>query len=372
VKASFARYGGQSGNSIATHTWALGWREVDVYWNDKNGDLMPQIGEWNEDPATWLWWSVDKYDPYAVTSPNKYASDFNSPMLTELTLSFEKAFGEDLAVGVNLFWKKTSNLLWYRGMFTVPMTGAASGLAYGAGDLETIDNWYQKDIYTFKDGTTKPYYERYYVPNASYLTNHSSGHYNLYQALQLIFSKKLAGGWMLDTSFTYADWSRHYDPDEYFDKTNFEYNDGGAVAPESGGSGITGIFVNARWQFKLSGLYQLPWGINITGVFQAREGYVIPYHESFERGSGLSWTNMYEPGKKVGDDRLPTFWMLNLGLEKSFKVSDTTTCTLFVDGYNITNNSTTLKVNTLIGSEQGQIERILNPGLFQFGVRVSF
>ncbi|MFC2155227.1 hypothetical protein ACFLRB_01885 [Acidobacteriota bacterium] len=81
---------------------------------------------------------------------------------------------------------------------------------------------------------------------------------------------------------------------------------------------------------------------------------------------------MYEVGKKVGDDKLPTFWMMNLGLEKNFKISDTTTCTLFVDGYNITNNSTTLKVNTLLGSEANQIEHILNPGLFQFGVKISF
>ena len=372
VKASFARYGSQSGNSISSHTWALGWREVDVYWNDINGDLKPDLGEWSDDPDDWLWWSVDKYEPYAVTSPNKYADDFNSPVLTELTLTFERALGEDLAVGVNLFYKKKSNLLWNRGMFTYNATGAPSGLTYAPGDLETAANWYQKGTYVFEDGSTKPWYERYYAPNAGMLMNHGSGHYNLYQALQLIFSKKLAGGWMLDASFTYADWSKHYDADEYYDKTNFDFNDGGAVAPASGGSGITGIYVNARWQFKLSGLYQLPWGISVTGVFQAREGYIIPYHETFKRGSGLSWTNMYEVGKKVGDDRLPSFWMLNLGLEKTFKVSDTTTATLFVDGYNITNNTTTLKVNPLIGTEQGQIQRILNPGLFQFGVRVSF
>jgi hypothetical protein len=372
VKASFARYGGQSGNDIASHTVAAPWREVDVYWDDLNGDLKPQIGEWSENPADWVWWSIDIYDPYAVKSPNKFDPDFNSPILTELTLAFEKALGEDLAVAVNLFYKKTTNLRWYRGLFTVDMTGAPSGLSYNAGDLETAANWYQKGTYTFLDGSSKPYYERYYVPNASYLTNYDSGTYTLYQALQLIFSKKLAGGWMLDASFTYADWTYHYDEATYFDKTNFEYYQDGANAPQSGGSGITGIYVNSRWQFKLSGLYQLPWGINITGVLQAREGYVVPYYERYRRGSGLGWTNMLEPGKKFGDDRLPTFWMLNLGLEKSFKVSDTTTCTLFCDGYNITNNTTTLKVNPILGSAAGDIERILNPGLFQFGVRVSF
>ena len=69
----------------------------------------------------------------------------------------------------------------------------------------------------------------------------------------------------------------------------------------------------------------------------------------------------------------PTFWMLNLGLEKSFKVADTTTVTLFVDGYNITNNTTTLKVNARLGtSATDEILRILNPGIFQFGIRVNF
>jgi hypothetical protein len=372
VKASFARYGSQSGNSLSGFQWTMGWREIDVEWDDKNGDLAPQMGEFSQDRGDFLWWNINLDDPYATQSPNKFDPDYNTPILTEITLAFEKAFGEDIAVGLNLFYKKTNNLTWSRGMYASDQTPIPGAPVYNTGDLETADNWFQAGTYVFQDGSSKPYYERYYKPNATYRTNHSNSRYNLYQAIQLIMSKKLAGGWMLDTSFTYADWKRHYDPAEYFDKTNFDYNQDAVVAPASGGSGITGIYVNSRWQFKLSGLYQLPWGINITGVFQAREGYVIPYYETFKRGSGLSWTNMYEVGKKSGDDRLPTFWMLNLGLEKTFKVSDTTTATIFVDGYNITNNTTTLKVNPLIGSAQDEIQRILNPGLFQFGVRVSF
>ncbi|MCK5057281.1 MAG: hypothetical protein KAT34_11535 [Candidatus Aminicenantes bacterium] len=370
MKASYARYGSQGGNSIASHTWALGWREIAVYWNDLNGDLVPQLGEWSDHPDDWLWWSVNKYNPYNSTSPNKFAFDFNSPILTEITLSFEKELGEDFVIGMNLFYKKTSNLLWRRGMFMAPMSDP--GVPKIPGELETADNWYKAGDYIFDDGSTKPWYERHYVPDATFLTNHSSDRYNQYTAAQLIFSKKLAGGWMLDASFTYSDWKSHYDAAEYFDKTNFDFYDGGACAFDSGGSGVTGMHVNSRWQFKISGLVRLLWGINLTGVFQAREGYIIPYHESFERGSGLSWTNMYEVGKMMGDDRLPTLWVLNVGLEKTFNVSSTLTVTLFVNGYNITNNATTLKVNPLIGSTQGQVERILNPGIFQFGVRVKF
>jgi hypothetical protein len=198
-------------------------------------------------------------------------------------------------------------------------------------------------------------------------------------AVVLQFSKKFSDKWMFDASFTYADWTAFNDPEDYGyyddagDLTNYDYFNEGVVAPAvSGSSGLSGIYVNARWQVKMSGLYQMPWGLNLTGVLQAREGYVLPYHESLYR-SGIGWTNMYLSGEKFGDNRLPTFWMLSLGLEKTFKISETATATIFVDGYNITNNNTTLLVETDYAADNfDQPLRILNPGIFQFGVRVSF
>lgn len=145
------------------------------------------------------------------------------------------------------------------------------------------------------------------------------------------------------------------------------------MAPQSGGSGYTGIFVNSRWMFKLSGLYQLPWGVNISTVLDVHDGFVVPYYKTYNRGGGLGNISMYETGKKFGDDRLPTYWMLNLGLEKTFKLSDKTTATLFVDGYNITNNMTTLKVdNNYASSSWNQPLRVMNAGIFQFGFRLNF
>ncbi len=358
VKLSAARYGSQSGNSIADHTWALDWREIDVYWAD-DGDNIPELGEWSEDPDDWLWWHVDTVNPYGATSSNTYASDLNSPILDELSLSFEKELGDDFAANVTLFYKKKSNQIRYRNIMA-------------DGSLETAANWFQKGIYTFSNGATKPYYERYDYPVAQQMANYKKT-YNKYMAVQFVVTKKFSNKWMFDASFTWQDWVSKRDPSEFFDQTNYDFYDGGVVAPESGGSGYTGIFVNSRWMLKMSGLYQLPWGINITGVLQAREGYVIPYHESFQRGSGLSWTDMYLPGTKIGEDRLPTFWMLSMGLEKTFKVSDTVTATLFVDAYNVTNNAITLGVEPKLGTANtGDIQRILNPGIFQFGFRVNF
>ena len=317
------------------------------------------MGEWDEDPSTWLWWHVDTVNPYGVTSSNTYASDLNSPILDELSLSFEKELGEDFALNMTLFYKKKSNQIRYKNIMA-------------DGSLETAANWFVKGTYTFASGETKPYYERYDYPVASQMANYKDT-YNQYLAFQGVITKKLSNKWMFDASFTYQDWIAKRAAGEYFDQTNYDFYNEAVVAPESGGSGYTGIFVNSRWMLKMSGLYQLPGGINITGVLQAREGYVIPYHEEFQRGSGLSWTDMYLPEAKMGDDRLPTFWMLSMGLEKTFIVSDTVTATLFVDGYNITNNATTLGVESLLGTaDTGSIQRILNPGIFQFGFRVNF
>ena len=80
---------------------------------------------------------------------------------------------------------------------------------------------------------------------------------------------------MMDGSFTYMDW-KYYAKGDTFNLNNYDYYEGGVVAPQSGGSGITDVFVNSRWMGKLAGLYQFPYGINASFTFLAREGYVYP------------------------------------------------------------------------------------------------
>jgi hypothetical protein len=122
--------------------------------------------------------------------------------------------------------------------------------------------------------------------------------------------------------------------------------------------------------FKLSGLYQLPGGFNIATVFTAREGFVMPtFVEVYRTGPG--WDEVFNG--QFGDDRLPSFWVLNLRLEKVFQVSETSTVIISADAFNITNSAHVLKQQTNI--EAGTFEdtlRILNPRVLRFGVRFTF
>ena len=361
VKFSIARYGSQPGNNLAWWLWVGGNREIDVYWAD-DGDNIVEPGEWSEDPSWWTWWNINTVDPTSTESQNRFDPNFNSPLLDELILSFQKAITNDLAVSLTGYYKKNHNLV--RGI----------GMMDANGTLETKDNWYYAGEFTFSDGHTQPYYLRYQRPNyGTYYTNYEKA-YNRYMAVQLVMNKRLSNKWMANASFTYQDWKAIRYEEEAFDLTNFDYWNEGVVAPASGGSGLSGIYVNARWMFKFMGLYQLPYNWNISAVFQAREGYVVPYHEYLYR-PGIGWTSMYEykDGVKFGDDRLPNFWILNLSLQKQFKVSEKVKAVFHIDGYNITNNNTTLKVNDVLGtSTTGQIQRVLNPTVFQFGIKVNF
>jgi hypothetical protein len=376
VKLSVARYGSQSGNALASNLFPS--RETDFYWFDQNADGVPN---WDEVMNGYYYYMVNNYGySYGYSGPlqfwtntqlvdytkgirrSQYDSNYNTPLLDELTVSFEKALGEDLAINISGFYKKRHNLT--RSIGIMP-----------DGSIETAANWY---LYKsdFKVGdTTVPLYARHVKPVGTYFTNYGSSEYEKYLALELIFTKKLSNKWMADASFTYQDWKSVMNKDEHFNLNNFDYYNNAVVAPETSGSGLSGIFINSRWMFKLSGLYQLPWGLNLSAVFQAREGYVIPYRvQTYLSGAlgGVGWVNMYEGGKKFGDDRLKAFAILNLGLEKVFKISDNTSATLFVDWYNVTNQQATLKVDNNIGPTQDNILMVTNPGNFQFGIRVNF
>ena len=193
---------------------------------------------------------------------------------------------------------------------------------------------------------------------------------------------------MMNGSFTYSDWRRYY-KGEYLGiitdmfasdikngLNNEEYFDGGVVAYESSGSGVEGIFVNSRWQFKLSGLYELPFGINISGVFSGREGYVKPTYTLVDMEE-LGINELYgNPGGggKFGDERLPAYWVLNFRLEKNFQISETSFVVISADAFNITNSAHSLKKETSMEDLDlfDKDLRILNPRVFRFGIRFNF
>ena len=366
VKLSAARYMGQSGNTIggayAPFRYALvGWYDGNLdnqITYDEIGPVYTNSPFLSQNPQTGL--NNVIWDP-----------DYNTPLQDELVLKFEKAISNDMAFALSGFYKKRSKLsVDYAN--TGRFSNVTKRILDANGTIETKDNWVQRGTLNV-GGTQFPYYERINNGIGSYYYNKEKA-YDTYLGLQLELNKKLSNKWMANLSFTWQDWKRHRFADEEVDLNNFDFYNGGQMAESTSGSGLADIFVSSTWMVKLTGMYQLPYGINVTTFFQAREGNPQPLRNSIRLHQGTVW--LFMGGHKLGDQRLPMFWMLNLGLEKTFKIADTVTATLALDWYNATNNQIELKHNLYVGTtiDQGEPAPIMwtNAGLFQFGVRVNF
>jgi len=372
VKFNIARYGTQTGYEFAGFLNPVPWAEIDLRWVDLNGngrvtqdELFGTDADGNptvdpNDPAGWSWYGYfDPANPTKAESTNKYDPDYKTPLLDEISLSFEQEIIADFAVRIEGFYKQRHRFIWDKGILS-------------DGSIETPANWF---LVGTESVTGAPYYDRYEWPIGSYRTNANKAR-EKYLAGEIVLRKRLSHRWMLDGSFTLSSWKYYYNGDYNYDLTNHPFYEGGVIAPQSGGSGITNVFVNAPWMAKLTGLYQLPWGINIAGTFIARSGYVVPPFNQIYR-SNVGWTNIYANEKgtvgKFGDTRLPNFFELNARIEKMFNITDTMTVTVAADAFNAFNSNTTLSMQArLTSTVYGRTLRIINPRVFRFGVRINF
>ncbi len=359
-KLALARYGSQGGINRAYFVNPINVRYIAYLWVDRNGDGVVTEDELLGYPnLSWAIWygGFDPANPTSTQTPNRFDPNYHSPYTYEAIASIEREIMPNLAVSIQGVYRRVVNQTW--DMYIK---------SYDPLVLESKDDWV---VAGYIPEIDKYYYTlSYYKPAGRYRTNHDK-YYTDYKAIQLILNKRLSNRWMLNASFTYDDWRQHWE-DEYFDPTNKDFFDGGVVAPESGGSGIRGIYVNSRWMFKAAGLYQLPYDFNISFTLVAREGYVIPrYWYISDRGSGLGSVNVYYG--KFGDTRLPTFWMLNLRLEKKWEIANLGRLYFSIDGFNITNNNMALKKEPRMNaSNYMEVQRILNPTVFEFGIRFEF
>jgi len=392
IKVNLARYGSQTGYEFAGFLNPVPWAEIDLRWVDANEDgRVTQNELWGtdwetgeptvdpNDPDGWSWFSgFDPDNPGLAQSNNIYDPNYKTPILDELSISFEREIIADFAVRLEGFYKKRHRFSVDRGILP-------------DGTLDSSDNYYLQGT---EATTGADYYARYQRPFAYYRTNYVDGtlqsddtnngttkrqSYERYIAGEIVLKKRLSNNWMLDGSFTLSNWKYFAgnDPNVWpYDLTNYDYYDGGVVAPQSGGSGISAVWVNARWMAKLAGLYQFPFGISGSFAFQARDGYVFPPFMQVY-ASNIGWTNLRanEAGTigKFGGRRLPNFYELSLRVEKTFNVTEKLRFTVAGDCFNVFNAATALeKQGRLNSSYFDGTMRILNPRVFRFGVRAEF
>jgi len=224
-----------------------------------------------------------------------------------------------------------------------------------------------------------------------------SNRYNVYYGFDLVFTKRLSNKWMANGSFTYQMQKQHLG-DGWLDPTNnWAYDNQIFGFSQGGGSGKISQVYFTRWMFKLMGLYQLPWDINLSGTLSAHEGTfntqafgVRNQTTTNPNYNSNSYSNSFLTHIYNDSMRLDPVLVVNLKLEKVLKLSGVGRMYLSVDMFNAFNtqivtrkynrNLGTFRFSGTVGNEvpyswiapaatQGLNNEMLNPLVFRLGVR---
>lgn len=406
-------YGAESGMQFWLYRDTPGKYTLnDLYWTDYTTGTPVRLftgttGTWQERLNPVLsWQQLQGYNvapsflamyygfPLGTGAPlsNRYEIDDSalSSKRVEAVLTFEKALGDDFSVGISFNYSRNYHFPWecewfknsdgvvinapqyYEAVGTIP--GPIAGIPqYNPGDAAGRE-WY----------ALKPAYQS--NPDRYIKVQRRPDYYRDYKSIDITFDKRFSHNLMFNGSITFQDIKQYFGEAGFLDGTNL-------WALEGKTYGAMTNNVSSRWLVKFSGLYRLPLGIDLAGVFTAREGNL--FIESFNIKDERPVTGqihsgdilMYEMGKK----RLLAFYQLDLRLEKSFRISDTTNIQIMVDCFNVFNRIIDIARNNLDHGTlvikpdnsyrwepnpdswtNGGIKQVLNPRIFRFGVRFSF
>lgn len=326
------------------------------YWNDLNSDDLVSKDELVGYPYTGLL-SYSGYDAFNPTNPEsvyEIGPNLKSALSDELLFGIDRELFKDFSLSANITFRKLRRFRHW-----VPFN-RETGQKLSQDDFQgPIQGSITVDGKTYTYEYWAPTIHAFEFPN-DILENLPDFHTN-YTGLEVMATKRLSKKWMMNASFTIQKNIQHFGEKGYLDPTN--------VASKEG----TEYIGDARWMAKISFLYQLPWGFNISGFANAREGYTLwPYLRIWapERAAmGLGgWTSI--EAEKFGETRLHNFYNLDLSLSKDFNLGRSGRLTLQVDAFNVFNLSQTLwRVPQITNPRYNEITDILNPRVIRLGIR---
>jgi hypothetical protein len=370
AKVNYARYVEQIGTGDMSSTYnTVSSTQVRFPWVDLNGDKFVQANEivmiTQRGFAPLSSSSGYNYNnPTQTTTTGKVDPNMTAMKTDEMVASFDHQLGNEFAVGGSYIWRKYSNFRWTptdnwsSGNYAaVSWTPSASACPAGA------------------DCPAVTYYQPTSQPGVNYTYTNQPDYWRGYQGVEVTARKRYSNNWQMNTSFSYNNAPVHYDSAAaYEDPTNIKESlDGAQYAQESTSSGLGNVFVNAKWIFRLSGSYTLPWQrINVAGFYNSRSGYpfirsVLSPTRPFSAGTATVYID------KRGDVRLPTFRTVDFRVDKPFTFFGRLKVQASMDVFNLLNGNTTLSMRgRQNASNANTISSLLAPRVLRFGFRATF
>jgi hypothetical protein len=334
LKANYGMYRHNPGVGLASSANPNRPSKTVTYnWTDVNGDRHFQIGEQSTQPtATALAGTV-------FVDPN-----LKQPYSHEASAFLEREIVQNVAGRVGFVYK-TNDDLWETetvgsrpySLYTQPFTFTDIGLdgTRGTADDQVIT------LLAIPSAVANANPVRNLVQNVS-----APGRY---RTIEASVTKRMSRRWSATIGGSNT-WSHDF-PSGYPSNPN-----GLADAKYT------------RWDFKVTGLYDGPWGIRFSPVFRHQAGPVFGRNTSISSSSPvLASTTVYmEPYNSRRQDNIS---VLDLRTEKVVKLYGPMRARLFLDVFNITNSHSSETITTTTGVNFLRPSAILAPRVARVGFR---
>ena len=377
AKANYATYWGQVGTAgISGIVNPVTRVSVRYPWIDVNGDKFVQanevqLGTNNGRTPLNVVGNWDQNNPTAVTTANSVDPNMRNDRTDEIILGLDREVGLGFAAGVNYVWRRYTNFQVDEYVGLEPSDFVAKTFTPAASTCPAAQN---------PRCSTVTYYEpTFQVPGVQRRTSFGSDLYNrAFNGVDLTARKRLSHRWLMNTSLSwnstivnngfagaFANNTLPEDPTNRANRDGFQYD------YLSAGSGLGNIYVNAKWLFKVSGMYQLPGAINVSAFYNARQGYPFePVVRQATRLNGAGTADvLLDP---VGENRLDTYQNVDFHVERPVKFG-TARFIPSMDVFNVGNMNTVLALQRQQNSAiANNISQVLAPRVLRFGVRVNW
>jgi hypothetical protein len=328
-------------------------------WRDLNGNRLYEPGEVNLDPngsdyvSTSL--QVGGAPANGVPNPNE-----EEPMSDEFSLQFEQELLPGFALRATGIYSRNTNSYRLQNnkrpyeVYSVPVRTADPGPdgRAGSGDEPgtTIGYWDYPASYA---GAAFQQVTLINDPRAN----------DSYKSFELAASRRLAGGWQFMVSYSATK----------RDQPLVNNTGGGLTLGINTFDPNAEIFAadtNWEWLGRASGAYTLPYGLLVSANYEHRSGNPFARTVSVAGGSQIrSLTIRVEP---IGTRRLPNINLMDVRLEKNFRLTGRQSAVVRLNMYNFLNVNTITGVTALSGPNFLRPSGIVPPRQFELSASYRF
>jgi hypothetical protein len=345
--------------------------QTNYRWRDFNGNGIYDPGEVNL--------NVNGPDFLSQTLGNNFVPSPNEvqPKSDEYSISLERELGQNFGVRASYVASRYHNT--YRiqnnlrpcaitgralgapcpGSYDVAVTRPDPGPDGVAGNSDDPgSNFTYYEYSTAQAGRAFEQFTRINDPQAD----------QKYDSIDIALSKRLSNKWQLSASYSATKMNLPLMSATTISAVEFNGNVESAAATPNDEINTSANVWEYGW--KLSGVYQMPFGILTSAQYEARSGY--PWARQVRFTGGRTITSIVMNVEPIGARRLPVSNQLDMRFEKTVGLPHGQKLAVRANIFNILNLNTVLNVTTQSGPSFNKPTSIMDPRITELGFTYSF